>query len=167
MWKHHQRVRHSLSNDRQEETRALSEMCQGVNQDDEVGNQGMDEVFEGVGEVNIFSKYHSRQASCRRGHVHQSKKEALRCTDLSLMEDAKVIKNLQFQVPFVLINSFTYDKKKIRKVEYYADFTYVEKGIFTIEDCKGYRTEVYKIKRKLLLELLVEKFGEQWKFIET
>lgn len=39
-----------------------------------------------------------------------------------------------------------------RKCTYVADFTYREDGEFIVEDYKGFKTEEYKIKKKLLLE---------------
>ena len=32
-----------------------------------------------------------------------------------------------------------------------ADFTYYENGEYVVEDCKGYRTDTYKLKKKLML----------------
>jgi hypothetical protein len=32
-----------------------------------------------------------------------------------------------------------------------ADFTYMEDGKLVVEDCKGFKTDVYKIKKKLML----------------
>jgi len=37
-----------------------------------------------------------------------------------------------------------------RAVNYYADFTYWEKGRFVVEDVKGMKTDVYKLKAKLM-----------------
>lgn len=35
---------------------------------------------------------------------------------------------------------------------YIADFCYIQNGETVVEDAKGYRTEVYRIKKKLMLE---------------
>ena len=35
---------------------------------------------------------------------------------------------------------------------YIADFCYIRNGETVVEDAKGYRTEVYRIKKKLMLE---------------
>lgn len=41
---------------------------------------------------------------------------------------------------------------KEREVKYIADFTYRDsEGNFIVEDAKGFRTDVYKIKKKLML----------------
>ena len=72
-----------------------------------------------------------------------SKREAKRYQDLVLMQKAKLIRNLMRQQPFELIKG----------VKYIADFTYFDDtkgGEFIIEDVKGFKTDVYKIKKKLM-----------------
>lgn len=45
-----------------------------------------------------------------------------------------------------------YDGEKIRAIKYVADFVYEDKdGRTIVEDAKGMRTDVYKIKRKIML----------------
>jgi hypothetical protein len=97
-----------------------------------------------------------------------SRKEARRLTQLELLQKAGVITSLQQQVKFVLIPSQyeSYErysksgkrlKDGVRCIEkecsYYADFMYTiaETGENVVEDAKGFRTEAYKIKRKLML----------------
>lgn len=81
-----------------------------------------------------------------------SKKEAKRATELILLEKSGKIKNLKFQVKYLLIDKFV-DKmgNKHRKIEYVADFEYIKNNTIIVEDSKGFKTEVYKIKKKLLL----------------
>jgi hypothetical protein len=70
------------------------------------------------------------------------------------MEKAGLISDLQRQVKYVLIPSQKEGKKTIeRECSYRADFVYTdnETGETVVEDVKGMRTEVYKIKRKLML----------------
>ena len=84
----------------------------------------------------------------KRTNGYASKREAKRAAELDLMQKAGMIDNLQTQVKFVLI------PKQIgeRKCEYIADFTYNNKDKqLIVEDCKGYRTKDYIIKRKLML----------------
>lgn len=38
-----------------------------------------------------------------------------------------------------------------RKIYYVADFCYIQKGKIIVEDVKGKKTDVYKLKRKLFL----------------
>lgn len=88
---------------------------------------------------------------------YDSKKEARRATELKLLEKAGVISHLQEQVVYELIPSqyrIVSGKKKCieRAMKYIADFQYVDKsGNTVVEDAKGFRTEVYRIKKKLML----------------
>lgn len=80
-----------------------------------------------------------------------SKKERMRYQELLLLEKAGKIQGLTRQVRFELIPS-QYDGKKCveRACNYIADFTYWKDGEFIVEDCKGFRTKDYIIKRKLM-----------------
>ena len=80
-----------------------------------------------------------------------SKKEAKRYQELKWLEKANEISELRLQVPFELQPSFKKDGKTIRKIEYIADFVYydVKQDKYIVEDTKGFRTEVFKIKKKL------------------
>lgn len=81
-----------------------------------------------------------------------SKKEGARYIQLKLEQKNGDIKDLELQPRFTLleagINSMG---KKYRKIEYVADFKYydVKEGLWCVEDVKGMRTDVYKIKVKL------------------
>lgn len=116
------------------------------------------------------SKYYSKKIKIG-DLIFDSKKEAERFQQLSLLQRAGKIKNLQRQVPFVLIPAQyeevkTYTpkqhKEKIekklveRKVKYIADFVYMDaNGELVVEDVKGYKRSTayaeYAIKRKLML----------------
>lgn len=115
-----------------------------------------------------YNKYHSTKCKCRQGHIHDSVKEAQRCNELTLLQRAGTIINLRQQVKYVLIPtqrelaSGCYTKGKYKgqpkqgkvlekEIAYYADFVYTENGTEVVEDVKGVRTEVFKIKRKLML----------------
>ena len=87
---------------------------------------------------------------------YDSKKEAKRAAELKLLEKAGVISNLQEQVVYELIPAqyrIVNGKKKCieRAMKYIADFQYVENGNTVVEDAKGFRTDVYRIKKKLML----------------
>jgi hypothetical protein len=74
------------------------------------------------------------------------------------MERVGVIRNLQRQVKFVLIPAQRIDGKVVeRECSYIADFVYLEEvvhGVWrpVVEDAKGCRTDVYKIKKKMMLK---------------
>ena len=83
-----------------------------------------------------------------------SRHEANRYIELKYMERAHLIKDLQLQKIFTLIGEQRDDKGRIleRPVKYVADFVYKDQnGRTVVEDAKGLRTDVYKIKRKLML----------------
>lgn len=110
------------------------------------------------------SKYHAVKTQID-GITFDSKREANRYQELKLLERAGQIKDLQLQVPFTLIPSQKDEetgKTLERAVTYKADFVYkekldipfsdAEKWETVVEDVKGMRTDVYKIKRKLMLK---------------
>lgn len=86
------------------------------------------------------------------GIKFDSKKEANRYMELKLMQRGGLISNLELQPKFTLLEKFEHKGEKHRGISYYADFRYVdEKGETVIEDVKGKKTDVYQIKKKLLL----------------
>lgn len=90
------------------------------------------------------------------GIEFDSKKESKRYCELKMLERAGAIQDLQLQVPFILIPAQYREvngKNKCveRECKYFADFVYTENGKRIVEDTKGFKTDVYKIKRKLML----------------
>lgn len=59
------------------------------------------------------------------------------------------ISDLRLQVKFELQPSYVINGRTIRAISYIADFVYNEGGKEIIEDTKGFRTEVYKLKKKM------------------
>ena len=99
-----------------------------------------------------MSKYHSTPTEVN-GTRFDSKREANRWAELRLLERAGKIEKLKRQVKYLLIPSQYRDGKCIeREASYIADFVYVKDGHLVVEDCKGFRTPEYKLKRKLMLE---------------
>lgn len=98
-------------------------------------------------------KYRNKPTN-RDGNHFDSKKEAERFMELSLMERAGIIRDLKRQVEFELIpKQHRSDGKTERKVVYRADFTYWKGKQYIVEDVKSpaTKTKEYVIKRKLLL----------------
>ena len=94
------------------------------------------------------SKYHNQKTKTIDGIEHDSKKEATRWMELQMLQRAGEIANLRRQVTFELIPK----QDGERACNYIADFVYLDKsGKTIVEDAKGVRTDVYKIKRKLML----------------
>ena len=116
----------------------------------------------------VYNKYKAKPMKCMQGHIHDSKHEAMRCNELSLLQRAGEIRDLQQQVKYVLIptqretstelfkrgaNKGQSKPGKIIEKEcaYYADFDYYTKsGEHVVEDTKGVKTKDYIIKRKLM-----------------
>lgn len=102
------------------------------------------------------SKYGNKKTEVD-GIVFDSKHEALRWIELKYMERAGLIRDLKRQVRFCLVPTIEGEGKKIRQraVYYVADFEYWEKNYDcwkrVVEDAKGVRTDVYKLKKKLML----------------
>lgn len=101
-----------------------------------------------------MNKYHNSKVVVD-GHVFDSKKEAYRYKELSLLEKSHIISNLKLQPKYLLIPSQRRaDGKTERAITYIADFEYLNnKGEKVVEDVKGVKTTEYKIKRKLMLYL--------------
>jgi hypothetical protein len=79
-----------------------------------------------------------------------SAKEARRFAELKIMQKAGEISLLECQVRFQLIPP----QDGERGLSYVADFRYTTKaGAVIVEDVKGFKTDVYLIKRKLMLHI--------------
>lgn len=100
-----------------------------------------------------MNKYKAKKT---RGY--DSKREADRATVLKLKQRAGLISDLKEQVRFELIPAqyaVVDGKKKCieKSCHYVADFTYTDnEGKFIVEDSKGFKTDVYKIKKKLMFQ---------------
>ena len=100
-----------------------------------------------------MSKYHSTPTEVN-GIRFDSKREANRWAELRILERAGKIQKLKRQVKYLLIPSQYRDGKCIeREASYIADFVYIKDGHLVVEDCKGFRTPEYRLKRKLMLQL--------------
>lgn len=114
-----------------------------------------------------YRKYNNKKIEVD-GMTFDSKKEANRYKELSLLQKAGEISGLQTQVRYVLIpsqrevseevytrgeNKGKYKPGKLleRECTYVADFVYYKDGKVIVEDTKGFRTKEYIIKRKLML----------------
>lgn len=83
------------------------------------------------------------------GKEFDSKKEGNRYKELILLERAGEISNLELQPRFLLQDSFKKNGRTFRKIEYVADFKYIENGKTIVEDVKGMQTDVFKLKHKI------------------
>lgn len=95
-----------------------------------------------------YNKYHNQKSG-----GFDSKKERIRFAELQLMERAGKIQGLTRQVRFELLPNQYLGKKCIfRSRAYVADFTYWIDGEFVVEDCKGFRTDIYKLKKAMMYD---------------
>lgn len=86
------------------------------------------------------------------GIKFDSKKEAKRFQELMILKKSGLIKELELQPVFELQEPYTNNKgEKVRAITYKADFIYFDIHLdrYIVEDVKGYKTDVYKLKKKL------------------
>ena len=95
-----------------------------------------------------MSKYNNKKTQVDM-YVFDSIAESKRYKELALLEKAGKITGLELQPRFLLQEAFRRNGKTYRKIEYIADFQYIENGQVIVEDVKGKETEVFKLKRKL------------------
>lgn len=87
------------------------------------------------------SKFGNRKTAID-GITFHSAREAGRYVTLKMMERIGEIELLELQPKFaIIING-------MKCFTYVADFGYVEKGSPVVEDCKGFRTPIYRLKKK-------------------
>ncbi len=97
------------------------------------------------------NKYNA-QRTVLDGKIFASKLEAEYYAKLLLLKKAGEITKIECQKPFVLQDKFTHKGKKYTAIKYYADFVVTYKdGRTEVIDTKGHKTNVYNIKKKLLL----------------
>lgn len=114
------------------------------------------QIYEQLINHSINSKL-QKQNKYKNKHVEyhgikfDSKKEGTYYLKLKAMEELGIIKDLKLQVKFELQPSFKFNGKTIRAINYIADFTYYdENNKYHIVDTKGVKTEIYKIKKKMM-----------------
>lgn len=124
-----------------------------------------------------YSKYNNNKVEYN-GVIFDSKKELRFFLYLKDLEKDNIIKDIKRQVKYEIQPAFRYHGQAIRSINYIADFTvvvldvekfknaigyrdekkghaaaddYIKAGKTVILDTKGYKTEVYKLKYKLML----------------
>ena len=89
------------------------------------------------------SKFGNRRTEVD-GLAFASKREARRYLDLREQQRAGRISDLRTQVEFpIAVNG-------VAICVYIADFVFLRDGVQVVEDAKGCRTDVYKLKRRLM-----------------
>ncbi len=98
----------------------------------------------------MVRKYHNKKVEYD-GYTFDSIKEKNYYIKLKLLEKAGKIKELELQKEYELQPSFKLNNKTSRKITYRSDFTYktTEDDKLHVVDVKGFRTDVYRLKKKL------------------
>lgn len=99
------------------------------------------------------NKYNNKKVTIK-DLIFDSKKESYRFMQLKVLEMSGKITELKLQPQYILQNGFTDNfGKKHRSIEYRADFEYhnTEENLTIVEDVKGMKTDIYKLKKKLFL----------------
>ncbi len=107
------------------------------------------------------SKYNNKKTIVN-GIKFDSIKEGKRYSNLNLLLRGGLISDLELQPRFEIIPKHKFNGITQRKRSYVADFMYKQDGVTIVEDVKGFKTDVYKLKRALFLTQY-----PQYRFIET
>lgn len=124
--------------------------------------------------VERQNKYNVAEVSERTtldGKVFASKKEMERYEYLTRMQRAGLLKNLETQIPFILLDAFESEQYgKVNPIIYVADFMYLDQGMnkrmfgrMVVEDAKGFLTDKYRMKKKMFLY----RYGKEYAFFEV
>lgn len=96
------------------------------------------------------------------GIKFDSQKEGNRYKELKLLESKGIIKDLKLQVKYELQSSYKMNDKTIRAISYICDFEYKLDNKLIVEDVKGYRTSIYKMKKKMFEYKYGIEIKEMW-----
>lgn len=96
------------------------------------------------------NKYNNTKVEYK-GIKFDSIKEMKHYQLLEYLQKIGEIKELKLQVPYELIPKYKISNKTVRKTTYIADFTYIttKDDKLHIVDTKGFKTDVYRLKKKL------------------
>jgi hypothetical protein len=101
-----------------------------------------------------FGKYRAVKANCNAGHTHDSKREAVRCNELHILEAAGEISDLTIHPQYwFVINGRQLKHPNGRRVGYKSDFEYIENGMLVTEDVKGVIVRDWPLRRAVFKAL--------------
>ena len=101
-----------------------------------------------------FGKYRAVKSQCNAGHTHDSKREAIRCNELHLLQDAGEITDLTIHPQYwFVINGRQLKHPNGRRVGYKSDFEYIENGMLVTEDVKGVIVRDWPLRRAVFMAL--------------
>jgi Protein of unknown function (DUF1064) len=101
-----------------------------------------------------FGKYRAVKSQCKTGHTHDSKREAMRCNELHILQSAGEITDLMIHPQYwFVINGRQLKHPNGRRVGYKSDFEYVENGMLVTEDVKGVVVRDWPLRRAVFKAL--------------
>lgn len=104
-------------------------------------------------------KYGAKPTTCIHGHKHASKREAVRCVELHVLQSAGAIIGLEVEPKFTFkINGKPVMMRNHQAASYRPDFSYVEGGVKVAEDIKSdaTMTEAFALRAALFRHLWPE-----------
>lgn len=102
------------------------------------------------------NKFGAKKTECQHGHLHDSAREATRCSELHLLQRAGEIEDLRVWPQFwFIINGQQVKHANGRRVGFKPDFAYVDRktGADVVEDSKGFRTPDYVLRSAIFRAL--------------
>ena len=93
------------------------------------------------------NKYNAKKVTID-GITFDSRKEGARYSVLKILEMAEQIHDLKLQP------KYEFEVNGVKICTYKADFSYIEygpDGDYIVEDCKGFKTPIYRLKKKMML----------------
>lgn len=96
------------------------------------------------------NKYRAKRTSCVHGHSHASKREAMRCAELHLLQKAGEIEDLEVEPTFYFVVNGQHVKMgNGQNARYRPDFIYTENGQEIAEDIKGFVVRDFPLRAAL------------------
>lgn len=95
-------------------------------------------------------KYHNKKV-IYNNIKFDSAKERNYYMYLQILEQAGTIRDLELQKKFILQKGYTINNKRRREISYKADFSFIttKDDKLHVVDVKGFKTDVYKLKKKM------------------
>ena len=95
-------------------------------------------------------KYYAKPTTCIHGHKHASKREAARCVELHILQQAGEIENLEVEPTFrFVVNGNPVKMGNGQVAKYRPDFIYTERGQEVAEDIKGFIVRDFPLRAAL------------------
>lgn len=95
-------------------------------------------------------KFNAKRTDCSEGHSHPSAAEARRCSELHLLQRAGHITRLVIQPQYWFeIKGVPIKHDNGRRVGYKPDWKYFEGDLSVVEECKGFRTADYPLRKAI------------------